>query len=52
MQIMNGKHYNRAIECHQVTLQVRYDLLLEAVFQKNTGAYAALQYSLQNLSDA
>lgn len=34
-QIITGKHYNRAIEYHLVTLQALADLWLEAFFEKN-----------------
>ena len=51
-QIINGKHYNRAIDCHQFTLQVLSDLLFDAFFEKHPHAYEALETSLQNLTHA
>ena len=34
MQILNGKHYKRAIECHMITSQALHDLWLEAFFKE------------------
>lgn len=51
-QIINGKHHNRATDCHQFTLHVLSDLLFDAFFEKHPHAYEALETSLQNLTHA
>ena len=35
-QIINGNHYNRVIEAHQITLQVLFDLQMELVRKMGT----------------
>ena len=49
MQILNGKYYNRAIECHRMTLQDLADMFFEAVFKDNLDAYTTLCQSVQRL---
>ena len=49
MQILNGKYYNRAIECHRMTLQDLADMFFETVFKDNLDAYTTLCQSVQRL---
>ena len=41
-QILNGKHYNRAIDCHITILQVLYDIWIEAFFKSYPEIEAAI----------
>ena len=43
MQIINGKHYNHAIECHLFTLEALSDLWFEQLFAANPDVIQALQ---------
>ena len=52
MQILNGKHHNRAMECHLFTLQALSDLWLDSFFQAYPNLHASLQDNLQNLTDS
>ena len=38
-QIPNGKHHNRALDAHQISLQVLFDLWIEAFFEENPTVY-------------
>ena len=51
MQILNGKHYNRAIECHQVILE---DSQISGLkhFLRNTDMQQALQKSMDTLTSS
>ena len=51
-QIIDGRHYNRAIKCYQITLQVLYDLWWDKFFAEHPDVYENLKDSLQNLSNA
>jgi hypothetical protein len=51
-QIINGNHYSRAVEAHEITLQVFFDLWLEAFFTEKPAVRAALEDSVQQLSSA
>ena len=34
-QILNSKHHNRALDAHQITLQVLFDIWMDAFFKVN-----------------
>ena len=49
MQIINGSHHNRAIECHLFTLQALTDMWLDAFFAKHPDVYKSLEITLHRL---
>ena len=49
MQIINGKHYNRAIECHLFTLEALSDLWFEQFFAEHPDMIQALQECVNTL---
>ena len=49
-QIINGNHYSRAIEAHEITLQVFFDLWLEAFFSERPDTRKSLEASCEILS--
>lgn len=51
-QIINGNHYNRAMEAHEVTLQVLFDLWIGEFFAERPAVRVALEESIKILSDA
>ena len=51
-QIINGSHYSRAIEAHEITLQVLFDLWIEAFFSERPTVRTALEESVELLSKA
>lgn len=51
-QIINGNHYARAIEAHEITLQVLFDLWIEAFFTENPAVRTALEEKVMLLSAA
>lgn len=48
-QIINGNHYNRALQCHQITLQALYDLRLECFFEENPNVFNTLKAGAADL---
>ena len=51
-QILNGKHHNRVLDAHQISLQVLFDLWIEALFENKTPAlYQACRNGL-NVAEA
>lgn len=52
MQILNGKHYKRAIECHIVKLEALSDLWLDAFFEKHPEVLITVQECLKDLCTA
>jgi len=52
MQIINGSHHNRAIECHLFTLQALTDMWLDAFFAKHPDVYKSLQITLHRLTNS
>ncbi|KAH3713502.1 hypothetical protein DPMN_073294 [Dreissena polymorpha] len=48
-QIINGSHYNRAMEAHETILQVFTDLWLSAFFESRKRVYDALMADFSNL---
>ena len=42
IQILNGKHHNRALDAHQISLQALFDLWIEAFFKKTPTLYQKL----------
>ena len=51
-QIINGNNYARALEAHEITLQVMNDLWLEAFFKERPTVRDALKSSFIQLSKA
>ena len=51
-QILNGNHYNRANEAHQLTLQALFDLWLDTFLKKNAVARDTLLVSVKQLTEA
>ena len=51
-QILNGNHYNRAIEAHQLTLQALFDLFLEKFIEDHLVVRDALIASVDELNKA
>ena len=51
-QILNGNHYNRAIEAHQLTLQALFDLFLEKFLEDHLVVHEALVASVKQLNEA
>ncbi len=47
MQIINGNHYSRAIECHLVTPQALSDLWFDAFFERHPSILEALNEDLK-----
>ena len=48
-QIINGKHYNRAIQAHEITLEVLFNLWISAFFKETPAVYEALVNVLNEL---
>ena len=42
MQLINGTHYDRAVEAHEMTLQVFYEYYLEAFFKSKPNLWDGL----------
>ena len=51
-QILNGNHYNRAIEAHELTLQALFDLWLETFLEDHPIVHDTLSTSVKQLTDA
>ncbi len=51
-QIINSNHYNRAVEAHQITLQVLFDLWFEAFLENNPVVWDTLSASVNPLTEA
>ena len=51
-QILNGNHYNRAIEAHRVTLQALFDLWLEKFLEDHHTVRDSLVASVKQLTEA
>ena len=52
MQIINGSHHNRTIECHLFTLQALTDMWFHAFFAKHPDVYKSLQITLHRLTNS
>ena len=52
VQIINGKHHNRAIEAHQIILQVLFDLWIDAFLKANPSIANELTIGLQKIEEA
>ena len=48
-QIINGNHYNRAIDAHQITLQALFDHCMEHFFEENPVIFESLKSSAKAL---
>ena len=51
-QIINGTHYNRAMQAHQITLQALFYLWIEAFFEENPSQRISLQTIVEKLTEA
>eukprot|EP00794_Sanderia_malayensis_P002267 gene2267-2604_t len=51
-QIINGNHYGRALEAHEITLQVLYEIWIKAFFKERPAVHDALKSGVIKLSDA
>ena len=51
-QILNGNHHNRAVEAHELTLEVFYDLWFSEFLKENPTVAESLYASVNNLIDA
>ena len=47
-----GKHYNCAIQAHEITLEVLFDLWISAFFKENPAVYEALANVLSELIES
>ena len=52
IQILNGKHYKRAIECHIITLEALSDLWWDAFFERYPETLVAVKHNHKNLGSA
>ncbi len=52
VQILNGKHHNRALDAHQISLQVLFDLWIEAFFEENPTQCQLFLSSMQAVREA
>ena len=50
-QILNGNHYNRAIEAHQLTLQALFDLRFDAFLEDHPVVHGTLVASVKQLTE-
>jgi hypothetical protein len=51
-QIINGNHYNRALQAHQITLQALFDLWLSAFLDDHPAVCDSLRSAAQELTEA
>ncbi|CAB3982955.1 Hypothetical predicted protein [Paramuricea clavata] len=51
-QIINGNHYRRALEAQEVTLQVLFDLWIEAFFSERPAVQTSLEACIKQVSKA
>ena len=51
-QIINGNHQNRAIEAHQITLQVLFDLWISAFLDSHPTVRDSLRSDVHELTEA
>ena len=51
-QIINGSHYRRAVEAHEITRQALSDLWFDSFFSERPHVLTALTDNIQKLSDA
>ena len=51
-QIINGKHYNHAIQAHEITLEVLFDIWISAFFKEKPAVYEALANVLSELVES
>ena len=51
-QIINGNHHNRAIEAHQITLQVLFDLWISAFMDLHPAGRDSLRSAVPELTEA
>ena len=52
VQILNGKHHNRALDAHQISLQALFDLWIEAFFKENPTLYQKFIFSMEAVREA
>ena len=48
-QILSGKHHNRALDAHQITLQVLFDLWIDEFFKVNPTLREGLAAAIQDV---
>ena len=51
-QIINGNHHNRALQAHQITLQVLFDLWISAFLDDHPAVCDSLRSAAQELTEA
>src|SRR6218665_1836511 len=51
-QIINGNHFNRALQAHLITLQALFDLWLTVFMEDNPAIHDSMQSAAKNLADA
>ena len=52
MQILNGKHYKRAVECHLVLMETLHELWLDAFFEAHPNVLNTLEDTIKELITA
>ena len=52
VQILNGKHHNRALDAHQISLQALFDLWIEAFFAENPTLHQQLMSTMSAVRKA
>ena len=51
-QMINGNHYNRAIQAHEITLEVLFNLWISAFFKEKPAVYEVLTNVLSELIES
>ena len=51
-QIISGGHFNRAVDAHEITLQVLFDLWIESFFKEHPAVKEALTQRLEAMCEA
>jgi len=51
-QILDGNHYNRNVEAHEILIQALADLWIQQFFDENPDTKKALPHSIKKLADA
>ena len=52
LQILNGQHHNRALDAHQITLQVLFDLWIEAFCEQHPVLLNKLTSAIEDMRTA
>jgi hypothetical protein len=52
VQILNGKHHNRALDAHQISLQALFDLWIKAFFEENPTLHHKLMSAMEAVREA